>query len=66
MRRLAPDLAWKKHREDETLKSYEIVRGDTLSDIAVKHRVSAEKIKTINGLHGDTIKIGQVLKIPAS
>lgn len=59
-------LAWKKHSQDEKLKSYEIVRGDTLSDIAVKHRVSTEKIKRVNGLNGDTIKIGQVLKIPTS
>lgn len=59
-------LAWKKHGRDETLESHRIVRGDTLSDIAVKYRVSAEELKRVNGLRSDTIRVGQVLKIPTS
>ncbi len=59
-------LAWKKHGVDETLESYRIVRGDTLSDIAMKYRVSTEALKRANGLHSDRIRIGQVLKIPTT
>lgn len=59
-------LAWKRQQGDETLDSYKIVRGDTLSDIAVRYEVSAEDLKRVNGLSSDTIRIGQVLKIPTS
>ncbi|MFT5099937.1 MAG: LysM repeat protein, partial [Planctomycetaceae bacterium] len=31
-----------------------------------KHRVSAEALKKLNGLRSDSIRTGQVLKIPAS
>jgi N-acetylmuramoyl-L-alanine amidase len=43
-----------------------IVRGDTLSEIASRYRVSSDNIKRVNGLRSDKIRIGQVLKIPAS
>ncbi|MEX2488386.1 MAG: N-acetylmuramoyl-L-alanine amidase [Pseudomonadales bacterium] len=59
-------LAWQKQRGDEDVREYVIERGDTLSGIADKHQISAESIKKINGLNGDLIKIGQVLKIPTS
>ena len=38
--------------------------GDTLSEIAAQYRVSASKIKALNGLRSDTIRVGQKLKIP--
>lgn len=41
-----------------------IARGDTLSGIAQRYAVSMRAIKTINSITGDTIRIGQVLKIP--
>jgi N-acetylmuramoyl-L-alanine amidase len=59
-------LAWKRQGGDEKLESYRIVRGDTLSEIATRYRVSAESLKRVNGLRSDTIRIGQVLKIPTS
>jgi len=59
-------LAWKKQGGDEKLVKYVIESGDTLSGIANKYRVSAESLKRINGLRGDLIRIGQVLKIPTS
>ena len=59
-------LAWKKQGGDDRLATYKIESGDTLSAIAVKHRVSAKALKKINGLQGDIIRTGQVLKIPAS
>ena len=59
-------LAWKKQGGNEKLKSYEIVRGDTLSGIASKYRISAELLRKVNGLRSDNLRIGQVLIIPAS
>jgi len=59
-------LAWKNQANPGELATYKIVRGDTLSAIAVKHSVSAERLKTYNGLIDDRIKIGQLLKIPTS
>ncbi len=59
-------LAWvKQGRQDEAI-TYVIERGDTLSEIADRHRVSFKKLKDFNGLRSDTIRIGQKLKIPPS
>jgi N-acetylmuramoyl-L-alanine amidase len=41
-----------------------IVRGDTLSGIAQRYRVSSASIRSSNGLRSDTLRIGQVLTIP--
>lgn len=44
---------------------YVIKRGDTLSAIARKHHTTIAKVQKANGLKkGETIKIGQVLKVP--
>ena len=59
-------LAWKKSDMAVEALSYRIVSGDTLSGIADRHRISASKLREVNGLSGDLIRIGQVLKIPAS
>lgn len=59
-------VAWKERRAHEKLRTYQIVQGDTLSGIASKYRVSEELIRRVNGLSSNTIRIGQVLKIPAS
>jgi N-acetylmuramoyl-L-alanine amidase len=59
-------LAWKRQGGNSELATYRIESGDTLSAIAMKHRVSAEALKKINGIRGDIIRTGQVLKIPAS
>lgn len=39
--------------------------GDTLSEIAQRYHVSLSSLRTINGLTDDTIRVGQVLKIPS-
>ena len=57
-------LAWVKQGQSEQLAIYVTVRGDTLSEIANRYRVSFRKLKEINGLRSDTIRIGQTLKIP--
>lgn len=56
-------LAWVKQGR-ENGKTYVIERGDTLSEIASKFRVSFKRLKEVNGLSSDTIRIGQTLTIP--
>ncbi len=41
-----------------------IVRGDTLSGIASRYRVSLSELRRKNGIKGDRIRIGQVIRIP--
>ena len=41
-----------------------IARGDTLSAIAQRYRVSMSTLRDSNQLKGDTIRVGQVLSIP--
>ncbi|MCV6588377.1 MAG: LysM peptidoglycan-binding domain-containing protein [Marinobacterium sp.] len=45
---------------------YRVVRGDSLSTIASRYGVTQSSLKTANRLRGNTIRIGQVLLIPAS
>ena len=45
--------------------SYTVVSGDTLSKIAKKNSVSVDDLRKWNGLHGDMLKVGQVLKVSA-
>jgi len=46
--------------------SYTVQKGDTLFSIARSFAVSVDTLRTLNKLTGDTIKIGQVLVIPAT
>jgi len=43
--------------------SYTVKKGDTLSTIAKRYKTSIKKIKDMNGLRNDRLKIGQRLKI---
>lgn len=45
---------------------YVIRRGDTLSEIAERHRISLAELRRRNGLRDDVIQVGQVLQIPGS
>lgn len=56
-------LAWRKNQTMDFI-SYEVVHGDTLSGIAQKHSTSVAQIRALNKLKGNTILIGQVLKLP--
>ena len=56
-------LAWQKGNQSDG-RVYVIARGDTLSEIAVRHQVTLDSLKAKNGLSGSTISIGQVLQIP--
>ena len=45
-------------------KRHVVSRGDTLSDIAARYRVSVGTIRRHNGLRSDRLKVGEVLHIP--
>lgn len=51
----------------ETENIYVVRRGDNLSSIAQKHRVTLSELMAVNGLsRSSVIQIGQEIKIPAS
>ncbi len=45
---------------------YTVRSGDTLWDLARRYGTTVSAIKNLNGLSSDTLRIGQVLKIPNS
>ena len=45
--------------------TYKIQRGDTLSGIAQRHRVSLSSLKKANDMRSSKIKVGQVIQIPS-
>ncbi|MGB1245116.1 MAG: N-acetylmuramoyl-L-alanine amidase, partial [Porticoccaceae bacterium] len=47
-------------------RSYIIARGDTLSEIAVRHNTSVRKILRYNKMSSSTIRVGQRILIPSS
>lgn len=47
-------------------RKHVIRRGDTLSEIASRYRVSLTSLRKVNRLQGDRIRIGQVLRIPGT
>ena len=48
----------------ERPKRHVISRGDTLSEIAARYRVSVRTLRRHNGLRSDRLKVGDVLQIP--
>jgi nucleoid-associated protein YgaU len=44
--------------------TYTVKRGDTLIGIASKFKTTAAKIRALNGMPNNSLKVGQVLKIP--
>lgn len=52
------------HTPSSAARKYTVKSGDTLSGIAQKHDTTVSKLKSINGLKSDVIRIGQVLRIP--
>ena len=45
---------------------YTVVRGDTLYSIARKNNISVDKIRKLNNLTSDVLRVGQVLKLKES
>ena len=58
-------LAWQKRQHDKTIK-HVVARGDTLSGIAKRYRVSVNAIRQENDLASSVIKVGQRIVIPSS
>lgn len=54
----------KPDRVRDSVINYEIQAGDTLSTLAEKFGVSVDTIKWANNLKGDSLTIGEELKIP--
>jgi hypothetical protein len=50
-------------KKKPSVKTYKVKAGDTLSEIAEKYRTSVSKIKKLNRLNSDNLRIGQILKI---
>lgn len=50
--------------EPESAARYTVRKGDTLSHIARRHKVSVAALKRANHLSGDLIRTGQTLRIP--
>lgn len=48
----------------EGMLRYVIKRGDTLSEIAERNRISTGRLKALNSIGGDRILVGDVLLIP--
>lgn len=46
-------------------RQHVIKRGDTLSEIAQRYDVSLKQLRVANGLKGNSLRIGDVLKIPS-
>ncbi|MDX1569232.1 MAG: N-acetylmuramoyl-L-alanine amidase [Xanthomonadales bacterium] len=46
-------------------KRHIVSRGETLSEIAAKHRISLNRLREANAINGDLVRVGDVLKIPA-
>ncbi|WP_425256187.1 N-acetylmuramoyl-L-alanine amidase [Modicisalibacter coralii] len=59
-------LAWQRDQQRaQQANEYRIQPGDTLSEIASRHRVSLSALRQANELDGDVIRVGQVLRIPS-
>lgn len=52
--------------EEGDVFTYTVKPGDSLGKIAVENKTNTRTIKKLNGLEGDTIYVGQKLKLPAS
>jgi N-acetylmuramoyl-L-alanine amidase len=53
-------------KEPPVERQHVVVRGDTLADIAEHYNVSISLLLKYNGLKSTIVKVGQILKIPAS
>jgi N-acetylmuramoyl-L-alanine amidase len=43
---------------------HHVVRGETLSEIAERYRVTTASLRRTNSLKTDSVRVGQVLTIP--
>jgi N-acetylmuramoyl-L-alanine amidase len=55
---------WAKQKK--VVKTHRVARGESLSILAQRYNVSLRKLKQVNNLRSDLVKVGQVLTIPHS
>lgn len=60
---VAPPDTWIAANRQPT-GEYIVRRGDTLSEIAQRHRVTTSDLRRANNLNGDIVQVGKVLLIP--
>lgn len=53
-------------RETPDTGTYIVRRGDNLSRIASRHRTTISELRSLNGIRGSRILVGQRLRVPAS
>jgi N-acetylmuramoyl-L-alanine amidase len=41
-----------------------VQRGDTLSELAQRYRTDSQRLRQVNDLDSDMLRVGQVLQIP--
>jgi N-acetylmuramoyl-L-alanine amidase len=58
-----PGTWYAAHQDAEPLR-HVVSRGETLTHIARRHRVSISAIRAANNLNSDLVKVGDVLRIP--
>ena len=59
-----PEYREHPHKHEQKYHTYIVVSGDSLWSICRKNGIAAEALRSLNGLMSDTLRIGQVLKIP--
>jgi len=59
-------VAWHKENGGLAPSTYTVKRGDTLSQIAERQHVSLALLKSANNLSSNTIRVGQILKLPGT
>jgi LysM repeat protein len=61
--RIYPGQRLKLHPSHADEVTHVVVAGETLSEIARDHEVSVRQLRTLNGIEGSRIVIGQVLRL---
>jgi N-acetylmuramoyl-L-alanine amidase len=56
--------AWAQERDNQP-KIHKVSSGESLSLIAMRYKVDLNRLKEVNNLSGDLVRIGQKLTIPA-
>ncbi|MCH8550704.1 MAG: N-acetylmuramoyl-L-alanine amidase [Natronospirillum sp.] len=53
-----------QRRNANSFDSYTVRTGDTLSGIATRHGISVNRLREINNMNSDVIRVGQTLRVP--
>ena len=64
LRVASPAIGTRRASARGVTTAHRVGRGDTLSEIAQRYRVSVTSLRTANRLKGKELRPGQVLKIP--